>query len=300
MMLSTELNNPAAIPYFLWDEPMTVAEFKQRLKTASLPEQRRLLAKLLREARDTDVWLFTTPQEVWQRWNELSPMLGRRRAFWESLFQRWQNEGLLERHPSHFASDNFSEGEATNMAKRKNADAIATFHRDALKTMLRFIADREITNLDGLNAVDGRKLLDEPLWKLLETDGKYGGDLISEGVKSIEDNLRCKVRASTGTWPEKDLQHWLGNPPDGRLWGKDDSYCCHLEHVVERAQIIQMLFSEPGRIDEILDRFLIGCVILRSEHHRLKSVAFDPHDSWNRYRKAGIKVWSRTRNDWVI
>jgi hypothetical protein len=65
-MLSTELNNPAAIPYFLWDEPMTVAEFKQRLQTASVPEQRRLLAKLLREARDTDVWLFTTPQEVWR------------------------------------------------------------------------------------------------------------------------------------------------------------------------------------------------------------------------------------------
>jgi hypothetical protein len=95
-MLSTELNNPAAIPYFLWDEPMTVAEFKQRLKTASLPEQRRLLAKLLREARDTDVWVFTTPQEVWRRWNELSPMLGRRRAFWESLFQRWQIAGLLD------------------------------------------------------------------------------------------------------------------------------------------------------------------------------------------------------------
>ena len=94
-MLSTELNNPAAIPYFLWDEPMTVAEFKQRLKTASLPEQRRLLAKLLREARDTDVWFFTTPQEVWRRWNELSPMLGRRRAFWEWLLMGWQKEGLL-------------------------------------------------------------------------------------------------------------------------------------------------------------------------------------------------------------
>ncbi len=100
MMLSTELNNPAGIPYFLWDEPMTVAEFKQRLKTASLPEQRRLLAKLLREARDTDVWLFTTPQEVWRRWNELSPMLGRRRAFWEWLLRFWHKEGLLDNNRS--------------------------------------------------------------------------------------------------------------------------------------------------------------------------------------------------------
>ena len=94
-MLSTELTNPMAIPYFLWDEPMTVAEFKQRLQTASPPEQKRLLAKLLREARDTDVWQFTTPQEVWRRWNELAPMLGRRRAFWEWLLTGWQKEGLL-------------------------------------------------------------------------------------------------------------------------------------------------------------------------------------------------------------
>ncbi len=94
-MLSTELNNPAAIPYFLWDEPMTVAEFKQRLQTASAPEQKRLLAKLLREARDTDVWQFTTPVEVWRRWNELAPMLGRRRAFWEWLLTGWHKEGLL-------------------------------------------------------------------------------------------------------------------------------------------------------------------------------------------------------------
>lgn len=94
-MLSTDLKNSAAVPYFLWDEPMTVREFTQRLRTASAPEQKRLLAKLLREARDTDVWQFTSPQEIWQRWNELAPLLGRRRAFWEFLLQSWQKEGLL-------------------------------------------------------------------------------------------------------------------------------------------------------------------------------------------------------------
>lgn len=94
-MLSTELNNPKAIPYFLWDEPMSVLEFKQCLRSASLPEQKRLLAKLLREARDTDVWQFTSPQEILQRWNELAPLLGRRRAFWDFLLRSWQKEGLL-------------------------------------------------------------------------------------------------------------------------------------------------------------------------------------------------------------
>lgn len=93
--LSTDLTNPSAIPYFLWDEPLTVAEFRRRLTTASHAEQTRLLAKLLREARDTDVWEFTSPEEVWQKWPDLSSHLGRRRKFWEFLLDRWQKEGLI-------------------------------------------------------------------------------------------------------------------------------------------------------------------------------------------------------------
>lgn len=93
--LSTDLDDPLAVPYFLWDEPMTVSEFKRRLKTASPAEQTRLLAKLLREARDTDVWKFTSPHEVWRRWAELSRQLGRRRRFWEFLLDRWHKEGLI-------------------------------------------------------------------------------------------------------------------------------------------------------------------------------------------------------------
>ncbi|MEJ7721557.1 MAG: hypothetical protein WKF58_14480 [Ilumatobacteraceae bacterium] len=41
----------------------------------------------MREARDTDVWKFTTPREVWRRWNEIAPQLGRRREFWRFLFE---------------------------------------------------------------------------------------------------------------------------------------------------------------------------------------------------------------------
>lgn len=93
--LSTDLEKPSAVPYFLWDEPVTVAELKQRLASASRLEQARLLAKILREARDTDVWKFTTPQEVWRRWDEIAPMLGRRREFWRFLLEFWEKEGLL-------------------------------------------------------------------------------------------------------------------------------------------------------------------------------------------------------------
>jgi hypothetical protein len=94
--LSSDLDDPSAVPYFLWDEPMTVAELRARLGTASPPERSRLLGKVLREARDTDVWRFTSPTEVQLLWPELSRHLGRRRPFWEFLLRQWRELALLE------------------------------------------------------------------------------------------------------------------------------------------------------------------------------------------------------------
>jgi hypothetical protein len=74
---------------------MNVAELHRRLRIASSEEKDRLLAKVLREARDADVWRFTTPTEVLLRWPELSIQLGRRRTFWDFLLRRWQKLGLL-------------------------------------------------------------------------------------------------------------------------------------------------------------------------------------------------------------
>jgi hypothetical protein len=92
--LTTDLSREEAIPYFLWDEPMTLRELKNRL-ARSEEDRIRLLGKILREARDRDVWLFTTPEEVSRRWNELERYLGRRRDFWAFLLGRWREQGLL-------------------------------------------------------------------------------------------------------------------------------------------------------------------------------------------------------------
>ena len=94
--LSTDLDDPQAIPYFLWDAPMTVAELRQRLGSLSTPEAVRLLARVLREARDTDVWRFTTPAEIIRHWDALALHLGRRRHFWKYLLARWREAGLLD------------------------------------------------------------------------------------------------------------------------------------------------------------------------------------------------------------
>jgi hypothetical protein len=95
-VLSTNLEDPEAVPYFLWDEPMTVGELRHRLQTASHPERIRLLAKILREARDTEVWKFTTLSEILRLWPELLRQLGRRRPFWEFLLAEWNRQGLIE------------------------------------------------------------------------------------------------------------------------------------------------------------------------------------------------------------
>jgi hypothetical protein len=96
--LSTDLDDPEAVPYFLWDEPMTVAELRGRLRAASRAERARLLAKVLREARDDEVWRFTDPQGVADAWHEIELHLGRRREFWRFLLGAWAEQGRVRLH----------------------------------------------------------------------------------------------------------------------------------------------------------------------------------------------------------
>ncbi len=98
--LSSDLDDPEAFPYFLWDDPMSNRELRQRLRTASPPERIRLLAKILRQARDTDVWKYTSPDEVVSAWPTLSPQLGRRRLFWEFLLRSWAKQGRIDFEPT--------------------------------------------------------------------------------------------------------------------------------------------------------------------------------------------------------
>lgn len=93
--LSTDMKDDAARPYFLWDEEQTLGEFRRSLGEASPEEWIRLVGKLMREARDTDVWEFVTPQEVWLKWPSLKPFLGRRTEFWEYLLTNWHKDGYL-------------------------------------------------------------------------------------------------------------------------------------------------------------------------------------------------------------
>lgn len=95
--LTTDLRQSHLRPYFLWDEDLSIADLRARLNGSDARERLRLLAKLLREARDIDVWEFVTPQEVALALPAVRHRLGRRRRFWDFLIEGWRQDALLAR-----------------------------------------------------------------------------------------------------------------------------------------------------------------------------------------------------------
>lgn len=88
----TDLDDPATIPYFTWDAPLTVAEIRKRLQSDSDTERLSMLGKILREARVSEAWKFTTPVVVDREWDRLAPRLGRRRDSWRQLLDAWREQ----------------------------------------------------------------------------------------------------------------------------------------------------------------------------------------------------------------
>ena len=93
--LSTKLDDPEARPWFLWDEDLSVGELRELLAVESHPRWVELAAKVMREGRDDQVWLFLRPARVVARYQEIAPRLGRRRAFWDYLIAAWRRHGFV-------------------------------------------------------------------------------------------------------------------------------------------------------------------------------------------------------------
>lgn len=89
------MNAEGARPYFLWDEDVSVGELRQALREGSESERVRLAAKMLREARDIDVWQFMTPMEVAEILPKVGRRLGRRAPFWRFLSDGWRADSLI-------------------------------------------------------------------------------------------------------------------------------------------------------------------------------------------------------------
>ncbi len=183
----------------------------------------------------------------------------------------------------------------------QRSDEIIAFQKRAMKMLLEFAKREGIRSNADLNSKKAKIMFAEPLWKILEADNKYGGSLISEGVKEVEDRIGRPVTPSSGTWPEQILAKALGEREDGKRWCQQSDYKCQLEHVVERKHILSWLLKQPDRANELLDLYLIGCVVLKAEHPRLPESHADVarSDPWRRYRLAPVRVWSRIEQKWI-
>jgi hypothetical protein len=93
--MTTDLGQEDLRPYFLWDEDTSIAELRASLAQPDSDERLRLLGKMLREARDSDVWQFVSPDEVAAELPRLGRHLGRRKDFWEYVIGRWRARGLV-------------------------------------------------------------------------------------------------------------------------------------------------------------------------------------------------------------
>ena len=185
----------------------------------------------------------------------------------------------------------------------KRSDEIIAFQKRAMKMLLEFAKQEGIQSKSDLNSKKGTIMFQQPLWQILEANSKYGGPLISEGVKDVEDRVGRLVSASSGTWSERHLVKTLGEREDGGRWSQQSDYRCQLEHVVERTHLLQWLLERPDCAIELLDSYLIGCVILKKEHARLPGSNADiaSSDPWKRYRLATpqVRVWSRIEQKWI-
>lgn len=93
--MTLDMNADDKRPYFLWDEDVSVAELRAALDGPGGAERDRLLGKMLREARDLDVWAFVTPEEVAEALPRVERRVGRRARFWRFLLDGWRQDGLL-------------------------------------------------------------------------------------------------------------------------------------------------------------------------------------------------------------
>jgi len=95
--LSTDLDDPQARPYFLWNEAITCAELRHKL-AATDPDERALwIGRIMREARYQDVWKFVRLRDVLELLPRIDRHLGRTREFWRWLIQGWRDDGLIPR-----------------------------------------------------------------------------------------------------------------------------------------------------------------------------------------------------------
>ncbi len=93
--LSTDVNDADAQPYFVWDEPITYRELRQKLASPDPDERALWMGRVMREARYNDVWKLLRLRDVLELLPRIERHLGRSREFWRWLIAGWRSDGLI-------------------------------------------------------------------------------------------------------------------------------------------------------------------------------------------------------------
>ena len=93
--LTTDMTDGSKVPYFLWDEPLTLDELRRRLAGDDAEERVRLAAKVMREARFDEAVGLVPVAEIVANYPRLRRHLGRRLGFWDFLIAEWRSLGLI-------------------------------------------------------------------------------------------------------------------------------------------------------------------------------------------------------------
>lgn len=87
------MQDPDAVPYFLWDLGLTVRELREGLVSADRARRDDLITRLLREANTRDVWLFLDWKSIEEAWPRIERRLGRSRAIWQMMREHRRSHG---------------------------------------------------------------------------------------------------------------------------------------------------------------------------------------------------------------
>ncbi|MDO8558146.1 MAG: hypothetical protein Q7S09_03080 [bacterium] len=123
--------------------------------------------------------------------------------------------------------------------------------------------------LSMLNVIEKHKkeMLSDMIFKITEVDGKSSPPYLSKKVYKI------------------------------RLAENEKNAGLVQDHVFTRKGLIQKLLKNPTRSKYILKN-AISCTVTKEEHNKLSAIK--NADGWKRYKKAGIKVYSKQSKSWII
>ena len=156
-----------------------------------------------------------------------------------------------------------------------------SFWKKSLENSVAFLKANGVNQYSDLSKYNARSLIEPPLWRIPETNGKYHTRFFSREV--------WERTLSEGKLPSKSTGKWKS--PRAEVM---------LEHVVERAPLITWILEDPNRIQRIED-VCIGCIVTKEESKKLPSrQGVDGSDVWKRYRIGKIDVYDRLLQRWHV